>query len=117
MSSSSLIFYLGFFLLQVLGLELALATKEINEGKRDLNAKRSMVRHISHEIRTPLNTTSIGVEVLEHELISLGNVIPSSIMEVSKIKLIIFFCYIFCTSHWLIHIYILEFDKFCEFHA
>lgn len=40
------------------------------------------VRHISHEIRTPLNTTSIGVEVLEHELSALGNAVPNSLMEV-----------------------------------
>jgi signal transduction histidine kinase len=66
----------------VLGLQLALAMKRINDGERVLTAKMSMVRYISHEIRTPLNTTSIGVEVLEHELSSLGSVIPSSITEV-----------------------------------
>eukprot|EP00596_Hydrurales_sp_CCMP1899_P000564 CAMPEP_0119034018 /NCGR_PEP_ID=MMETSP1177-20130426/1073_1 /TAXON_ID=2985 /ORGANISM="Ochromonas sp, Strain CCMP1899" /LENGTH=563 /DNA_ID=CAMNT_0006991195 /DNA_START=1095 /DNA_END=2786 /DNA_ORIENTATION=- len=67
---------------KVLDLKLALANKEISDGKRELIAKRSMVRHISHEIRTPLNTTSIGVEVLEHELSALGDTIPNSLIEV-----------------------------------
>jgi signal transduction histidine kinase len=48
-----------------------------------------MVRHISHEIRTPLNTISIGVEVLEHELSALGEVIPNSLIEVCLVLLFI----------------------------
>ena len=49
-------------------LELAIANKKVVEANRDLESKRSMVRHISHEIRTPLNTVCIGIEVLGHEL-------------------------------------------------
>ena len=62
-------------------LELELANDKIKEGTRNLESKRSMVRHISHEIRTPLNTASIGVEVLIHELSRLGDVVPTASMD------------------------------------
>lgn len=62
-------------------LELELANEKIKEGTRDLESKRSMVRHISHEIRTPLNTASIGVEVLIHELSRLGDTVPTTTMD------------------------------------
>lgn len=62
-------------------LELVIANDKIKECTRDLDAKRSMVRHISHEIRTPLNTVSIGIEVLKHELFRLMDQLPDTTIE------------------------------------
>ena len=36
-----------------------------------IETKRTFVRHVSHEIRTPLNTVSLGLEVLESEVMKL----------------------------------------------
>lgn len=62
-------------------LELVIANDKIKECNRDLDAKRSMVRHISHEIRTPLNTVSIGIEVLKHELSRSEDQLPDTTIE------------------------------------
>ena len=45
-------------------LEAAIAQRLVSEGRRELDAKRSMVRHVSHEIRyIPERCTGADVEV------------------------------------------------------
>ena len=68
---------------KLLRIEVTLANEKLEGYKRELNAKKSMVRHISHEIRTPLNTVSIGIEVLVHELASLGDGIAKSSLDIA----------------------------------
>jgi signal transduction histidine kinase len=63
-------------------LKVAMSKYQLRESERELEAKRSMVRHIGHEIRTPLNIIGVGTDVLLKELKQLGPAIPSNILEV-----------------------------------
>ena len=46
-------------------LETAVAQRLVDEGRRELDAKRSMVRHVSHEIRYGLLLVKRDVVVLQ----------------------------------------------------
>jgi signal transduction histidine kinase len=48
----------------------------------DMNAKRTMVRHIGHEIRNPLNTIQGSLEVLKHELRPFQSLLPPDVFEI-----------------------------------
>jgi signal transduction histidine kinase/CheY-like chemotaxis protein len=80
----SLIIYLYDKYIQ--NLDKALKNEEINKNNKYFNdlidVKKSYIRYISHELRTPLNIASIGINILESEILLNNN--KANCMETIK---------------------------------
>ena len=79
---------------------------QVEMARRDLDAKRAMVRHISHEIRTPLNITAVGMDTM---LRTLQKVPPSSTRDFMQET--VESCVVACEDALTIVTELLDFEK------